>query len=90
MEMQRVEPSGSEPNDGMDEARRLRRLQVMMSMVMSVISQDPDLTVEEAAEMAASSFWGNPPPPILATNSLFSMVYGWGWSAKSSLQRGYC
>ncbi len=38
-----------------EEARRLRRLQVMMSMVMSVISQDPDLTVEEAAEMAANA-----------------------------------
>jgi hypothetical protein len=39
----------------MEEARRLRRLQVMMSMVMSVISQDPDLTLEEAAEMAAGA-----------------------------------
>ena len=38
-----------------DEPRRLRRLQVMMSMVMSVISQDPDLTVEEASEMAANA-----------------------------------
>jgi hypothetical protein len=42
-------------NNNEDEARRLRRLQVMMSMVMSVISQDPDLTVEEAAEMAANA-----------------------------------
>jgi len=38
-----------------DETRRLRRLQLMMSMVMSVISQDPDLTVEEAADMAANA-----------------------------------
>jgi hypothetical protein len=38
-----------------EEARRLRRLQVMMSMVMSVISHDPDLTLEEAAEMAANA-----------------------------------
>jgi hypothetical protein len=44
-----------EGNDRAGEARRLRRLQVMMSMVMSVISQDPDLTVEEAAEMAAGA-----------------------------------
>ena len=42
-------------NNNEDEARRLRRLQVMMSMVMSVISQDPDLTLEEAAEMAANA-----------------------------------
>jgi|ERR1700734_2347667 hypothetical protein len=38
-----------------DEARRIRRLQVMMSMVMSVISQDPGLTVEEASELAAGA-----------------------------------
>lgn len=38
-----------------EEARKIRRLQVMMSMVMSVISQDPDLTVEEASEMAAGA-----------------------------------
>jgi hypothetical protein len=38
-----------------EENRKLRRLQIMMSMVMSVISQDPNLTVEEAAEMAANS-----------------------------------
>ncbi len=39
----------------MDEPRKLRRLQIMMNMVMSVISQDPKLTVEEAAELAAGS-----------------------------------
>ncbi len=38
-----------------DEARRIRRLQVMMSMVTSVISQDPSLTVEEASELAAGA-----------------------------------
>jgi hypothetical protein len=38
-----------------DEARRIRRLQVMMSMVTSVISQDPGLTVEEASELAAGA-----------------------------------
>jgi hypothetical protein len=42
-------------NKNNDETRRLRRLQIMMSMVMSVISQDPDLTLEEAAEMAANA-----------------------------------
>ncbi|MGD0469523.1 MAG: hypothetical protein ABSA54_14180 [Terriglobales bacterium] len=54
MEVQRAEP-GDEHNERMNEARRLRRLQVMMSMVMSVIGQDPDLTLEEAAEMAANA-----------------------------------
>jgi hypothetical protein len=38
-----------------EENRKLRRLQIMMSMVMSVISQDPNLTVEEAAAMVANS-----------------------------------
>ncbi|HWW16732.1 MAG TPA: hypothetical protein VN310_18875 [Candidatus Dormibacteraeota bacterium] len=38
-----------------DEARRIRRLQVMMSMVTSVISQDPALTIEEASELAAGA-----------------------------------
>ena len=37
------------------EARKIRRLQVMMGMVMSVISQDPSLTVEEASELAAGA-----------------------------------
>ncbi|MFZ0440710.1 MAG: hypothetical protein WAL76_21480 [Candidatus Sulfotelmatobacter sp.] len=43
------------PGEAEDEARRIRRLQVMMSMVTSVISQDPGLTVEEVAELAAGA-----------------------------------
>lgn len=39
----------------LDEQRRLRRLQVMMAMVTSVISQDATLTVDEAAELIADS-----------------------------------
>ncbi|HKD03587.1 MAG TPA: hypothetical protein VKB77_14205 [Terriglobales bacterium] len=38
-----------------DEPRKIRRLQIMMSMVMSVIGQDPSLTLEEAAELAAGA-----------------------------------
>ena len=41
--------------EGEDEARKIRRLQVMMSMVMSVIGQDPSLSVEEASELAAGA-----------------------------------
>jgi hypothetical protein len=37
------------------EARNIRRLQLMMSMVMSVISQDRNLTVEEASELVAGT-----------------------------------
>jgi hypothetical protein len=55
MEVQPTDQPGGEHNEQVEEARRLRRLQVMMSMVMSVISQDPDLTLEEAAEMAANA-----------------------------------
>jgi len=38
-----------------EERRKLRRLQIMMSMVMSVISQDADMSVEEASELAANA-----------------------------------
>ena len=38
-----------------EEARKIRRLQMMIAMVMSVISQDPELTVEEACELAANA-----------------------------------
>jgi hypothetical protein len=47
--------SSATPNESEEEARKIRRLQMMMSMVMSVISQDPDLTIEEASEIAANS-----------------------------------
>jgi hypothetical protein len=42
-------------NPAEEEARLIRRLQVMISMVSSVISQDPSLTVEEASELAAGA-----------------------------------
>ena len=42
-------------NEKEQEARNIRRLQVMMSMVMSVLSQDRDLTVEEASELVAGA-----------------------------------
>ncbi|MFZ1132967.1 MAG: hypothetical protein WBV31_17260 [Terriglobales bacterium] len=55
MTAQPADPPREEHNQPTEEARRLRRLQLMMSMVMSVLSQDPDLTVEEASEMAANA-----------------------------------
>ena len=54
-ELTRIQPSAPEPNETEDERRKLRRLQIMMSMVMSVISQDSDLSVEEASELAANA-----------------------------------
>jgi hypothetical protein len=38
-----------------EERRKLRKLQIMMSMVMSVISQDAGMSVEEASELAANA-----------------------------------
>jgi hypothetical protein len=38
-----------------DEARKIRRLQIMIGMVMSVIGQDPNLSLEEASELAAGA-----------------------------------
>jgi hypothetical protein len=47
--------SNSELSSSEDEARKIRRLQLMISMVSSVISQDPTLTIEEASELAAGA-----------------------------------
>ena len=56
---ERREPSPAESagdiTDVEDERRRLRRLQIMMSMVMSVIGQDPNLTLDEASELVAGA-----------------------------------
>ena len=49
------QPSSSQHTVDRDEQRKLRRLQLMMDMVMSVISQDGSLTVDEAAEIVADS-----------------------------------
>ena len=38
-----------------EEDRKLRRLQLMMSVVMSVIGQDRSMTVDEAAQLIADS-----------------------------------
>jgi hypothetical protein len=43
------------PDELREEQRKIRRLQMMMNMVMSVISQDDSLTVDEAAELVADS-----------------------------------
>jgi hypothetical protein len=38
-----------------EEAKLIRRLQMMMNMVMQVIAQDATLTVEEASQMIADA-----------------------------------
>jgi hypothetical protein len=43
------------PEEKREEARRIRRLQFMMNMVMQVIQQDRSLPVEQASEMCADA-----------------------------------
>jgi len=45
----------AQSNENLQEAQKIRRLQIMISMVMSVISQDPNLTIEEASELVAGT-----------------------------------
>jgi hypothetical protein len=52
--LERAEHGGNQREKD-EEARKIRRLQLMISMVMSVISQDPSLTLEEASELAANA-----------------------------------
>ena len=47
--------SAQSAQEKMEEQRKIRRLQMMMDMVMSVISQDGSLTVDQAAELVADS-----------------------------------
>jgi hypothetical protein len=50
------EQGGSTPQtEPLDETRLIRRLQVMMNLVMEVIAQDPNITLEEASQMVADA-----------------------------------
>ena len=71
---------GQSREEQMEERRKIRRLQLMMDMVMSVIGQDPNLTVDEAAEMVADT--AAPPWPCSRTrNSLTTSSISPGSSA---------
>lgn len=48
-------PADEQSREREEESQKIRRLQLMMSMVMSVIGQDPNLTIEEASELAAGA-----------------------------------
>ena len=50
-----VSVEDAQVNEVQREAQKIRRLQIMVSMVMSVISQDPNLTIEEASELVAGT-----------------------------------
>jgi hypothetical protein len=43
------------PDELQDEQRKLRRLQMMMNMVMSVIGQDESVSIDDAAAMVADA-----------------------------------
>jgi hypothetical protein len=51
----RVEPVEISAEERAEEQKLIRRLQMMMNMVMSVITQDSSLTVDDAAQMIADS-----------------------------------
>jgi ABC-type arginine transport system ATPase subunit len=57
LERPKAEPSeaSTQLTEEREESRKIRRLQIMIGMVLSVISQDPNMTVEEAAELAAGA-----------------------------------
>ena len=43
------------PEEIADEARRVRRLQMMMDLVLNVIGQNDAMPIEEASELVASA-----------------------------------
>lgn len=47
--------SAQSPDELKEESRKIRRLQMVVSMVTQVIAQDATLTVEEASEMVADT-----------------------------------
>ena len=49
------QPSSQSPEELKEESRKIRRLQIMVSMVTQVIAQDSSLTVDEASEMVADT-----------------------------------
>jgi hypothetical protein len=50
-----VETAALSAEERAEEQKLIRRLQMMMNMVMSVIAQDASLTVDDAAQMIADS-----------------------------------
>ena len=46
--------SAQTPAEKQEELRKIRRLQLMVDMVLSVLCQDPNLTLSEASEMISN------------------------------------
>ena len=51
---QSEEQPGQNPTEQEEERRKIRRLQLMIEMVLSVLRQDPNLTFKEASELVAN------------------------------------
>ena len=49
------EPARQSPEELEEERRKIRRLQIVVSMVSQVIAQDSSVTVDEASEMVADT-----------------------------------
>ena len=45
----------TQTTEAQEEARLLRRLQMMMNLVMQTIAQDPSLSIDEASQMIADA-----------------------------------
>ena len=48
-------PSSLLDEAGLEEAKLIRRMQMMMNMVMQVIAQDGNLTIDDASQMIADA-----------------------------------
>ena len=58
-----------------EENRKIRRLQLMMNMVMSVLAQDDGITLEEASEMIANAKTARPAVPVQRMR--FPCLFDW-------------
>ena len=54
-EAKQPEPNQMTAAEQAEEARLLRRMQLLMNMVMQTISQDGSLTIDEASQMVADA-----------------------------------
>jgi len=68
------QPARQSPEELEQERRKIRRLQIVVNMVMQVIAQDPNISLEEASEMVADTrrlALGMFPDKELAFNLIF-------------------
>jgi hypothetical protein len=68
------QPDPQSPEELEEERRKIRRFQIVVNMVMQVIAQDPNISLEEASEMVADTrrlALGMFPDKELAFNLIF-------------------